>query len=896
MAYTTQNGQVIQIARGNLKKRLSAKPLAQGELFIHISGELDVSATNTDVGITDLVTNSKLTKIFNGDLFAGANSKTKVYYIGSGSSLKWGGVYSGTYASLCELVRSNPNKIYMYLGNGTFTINSQPGNYNTSANEDDASKSTKYVGHEASEINGKINPGDLMFYSPALQQEVTIHTNHSSDATTTINTKALISNSLKNLLTDISSKYSGDNIFYGACGDNVSLKSYLDGPARHYQYLLDSEGWNKITISTASTIKGDETTGTSTVTPGDITIAAGEDIDGAIHYIPFDTKNPCQLKYTTKLDGLTDAELYEGDLIFSLPTSTGGVTHKRVSLYHLLAEQLKLTWGKKRGDDYATSIWEEGATVGDETYVGDLSYFANNRKLQDFINRLFESKVDLDPITHKIISSQIPDYLLGAPKYQGHFEGTAENWKNVSSTTTAATFITNVLGKADWSNLDKNEDDTSTSDVTLQSGCYWIYTGVTEDVSNFTGIFHFDSNKDDYNTSDKKEGAQHYLNKGDYIIYNGENKLFEVIDNTSSFIGILIDSTKVAGVVNFKHPLRNADTISLGDDTGKFVDTQVSAKETQLTADASNITFTNPDTVLFKNGDDALTDSSHIPLISNTGYAYNSIISLNDEQNTLTVPFNKEGLDTESKLTKVNFAFGSIEPEDDKTYEFTQSIFDRNVTVSHQFTIDEDSFRFQLFKFEEDSGKTGNSSYSYDISRESNPSLMLPAHSGTLATESYVDTGFAVIQSAIDDSYQTLLDNTTKGHVDWLQTLRNKSSADGKKEIYDSKIKQDFSDTEHLILQLFYDIKDADGKEYDEETGTGYAKLSVYQNLNDSSDTSIGKTLDYTSDLTLGNADEGTTTTLNPSTRTSGPVENVLPNHSGVLLNNNSVIDGGYWA
>ena len=85
---TYKKGQIIQIARGDLLARLSKKPLAKGELFIHTEGK---KALNSTEKVYDLVTKSYLKVVATGDVFAGDNSSKQLYAIGNGG-LKWGGV------------------------------------------------------------------------------------------------------------------------------------------------------------------------------------------------------------------------------------------------------------------------------------------------------------------------------------------------------------------------------------------------------------------------------------------------------------------------------------------------------------------------------------------------------------------------------------------------------------------------------------------------------------------------------------------------------------------------------------------------------------------------------------------------------------------------------------
>lgn len=941
MAEAYKKGQVIQIARGRLTARLTDKPLAKGELFLHVGSKEDISASQ----IKDLVTDKNLTTIFTGDLFAGANSKKQVYYIGSGGSLKWGGVSTAsTWEEVQTAAKDSPSFIFMYCGTSTI--------YNTERNSDPPAQPTptmdetkhSYVSSNSDDWCNEINPGDLFFYSPNLGHTVTLSLSRSSDALTKINVGALVSNSMQNWLADQFSDTTNPDLPKAS-----TLKSFLDGPVRHYQYLIDNEGWNKVHIKTASTVTKNQEDGTVTVTAGEIDLT--EDGDGFIHYVPFSKDNPGLNKYkvaTTAASGYkvingvdANLEIREGDLIFTIPNSSGtdkgGVHHAVVSLYGALLDLMKAKFDG-RADAYATAIWSTGTTVNGVSYDGDLKYFAENSNIANFIDRLFKTKVDIDPITHKIISSQLPDYLLGAPKYMGRFTASEADWTTVATKTTGTDFAKWLLdsdsnaslGSADWENLDLSEDDTSGSskadNVTdstsvndkLKPGCYWIYTGESADIGSLTSLFNL-YDKDDYKDGDTTETdpdktSQHLLNKGDWIIYNGETGKFDIIDNTASFIGILVHGAKLAGVVEFTDKEREAtnSVVRYVDGTAQEAAT-FKANETKLEAkDGKTIDFTNPASVLFKNEDTVLTSSSFIPVITGEGWAYNSRFELINNETGLKVKWGE----STSPVSAVSFTFFKEDDTDTPDYIFHDTAF-KTVTETNGREVKTE--RIKTAKAGTTSGKDGLDFlefsfapsvdiYKFSMELVDQPDLYLPQYSGVLTTEEYVNNGFTVIKAVIEDLYSTLIDETTKGHVDWLQTVRNKLDDAGKpvlnskgeqvKEIYDSKVRQSYTAGSQLLLDLFYGEQNPIGK-YDENSSTAFARLSVYKKLEASHCFEIGLTasnapLDYK--LGAGDGEDAVVETLNPSEAQTGiQPENILPNHSGILLNNNSVIDGGEW-
>lgn len=900
-------GQIVQVARGNLLARLSRKALAYGELFVHTDGTTAVSSD-----ITDLVTGAKIKKIFKGDLFAGDNSLTKVYAVGSGGALKWGGIlFSGTtYAEAVARAQNFPNFVFMY--NGTETLYSHadtPGREDkisvadsemvsgTNCQPDEVTKS--YVADESKEWTQDINPGDLIFYSPALEQIVVLHLGRSSDALTKINVDALISNSMKDLLAE-----NENNV-----DSTATLKKFLDGPVRHYQYLIDEQGWAKVNISTQCDITTNED-GEKTISTGEATLPKNLK-DGEIYYVPFDSDHPGLCSYAVTACGKTEI-VREGDLIFILPTDDGKVTWKVQSLFAGLLSQLNSDKTFNRADEYATDVWN-----ADEN-DSDPKFFEKQSGLMKFIERLFTTKVDIDPVTKKIIASQLPDYLLGAPKYMGtcsspvittHIEKVTDpngqetsvvttalkSWEELfSETTTAYTFAQALDGKWQWDNIDGNADTDSTdkskggsekedSDTKLQTGCYWIYNGASINIEGFPGIFNLGTAKDDYVTGDDAKREEHRLEKGDWIVYNGETDKFDILDNSSSFLGLLVNGYKLAGIVEFK-----SDSVTTANGNKYFSDNDAEFKNFSKDLDDLDISASNQ-TVNFNNKNKILNpgttflDSNHIPVVGvsdangnapivNSGFHYVNVAGkpgyglgtvLKDDTNTLNVDLIWHLL-TEGYENSEARLWANRGKNDAKRYI--------NVTQG------ENGFDFGKFDF-----SIEDKEYIFDLDWATDLKLALPNYSGILTTEEYVNRGFDTVRDIITDMYDTL----TTGTIDWLQTVKEEN---GKKLITDSNVKQTVAtDRTKLYLDLFYDAP------VDKTKDTGkFGRLSVLENLKPSTNAKAGM-YDAPVDCTV-NLPEGGTKVYNPSTPEAGTIpENILPNHSGVLLNNNSVIDGGEW-
>ena len=292
-------GNIIQIPRGKLTSLLNVRPLGFGELFLSTVKEDEVLKEKEIFDISG-GKETRITSIEIGDIFAGTNSQNKVYAIGSSGSLKWGGITATTSTQALTTAVANPNYIYMYQGADTLYIKEV-------ANTEPSLKKIfgKYVASNSSEADSEINPGDLFFYSPRMNQFVVLHLNHSSDALVKINTEKLISSSMRNFL-----KMS-----------NLKMNLLI----RHYQYLSETYGWTPLVTSGEAGLpyvtkklndKGEEIAGS-------FVIEIPEDAkfnDGEILYIPFNKgTNSYELK-GFNLDNWKDTDVaFEGDLFIALP-------------------------------------------------------------------------------------------------------------------------------------------------------------------------------------------------------------------------------------------------------------------------------------------------------------------------------------------------------------------------------------------------------------------------------------------------------------------------------------------------------------------------------------------------------------------------------------------------
>lgn len=930
-----QKGNIILTARGDLINLLSQRALGYGEMFIATKG-YTTTAMAAQNPIYDISGGKKvqIKRIDAGDLFAGTNTKDEVYCLGGGSSLKWGGISFATSWNLAKNeAKENPNRIYMYVGSTTLNSDAQA---KQKAGAVETSEITeKYVASDSKEYLEPINPGDIFFYSPQLEQLVVLHLNHSSDALTKIAVDDLVSNSMRALLAEGDTKAS-------------TLKDFLDGPARHFQYLESTYGWVPLTNDQEG-IQISHSEGNDSHLKSIQFLNKNNDYfkDGEVFYIPFDKGlNVYTIvgPESNPLPGLENVEkFYEGDLIIALPDESKnsnseykmvgsdpkGIRFAHVSLYGGLVRQL-IPGEITRADDYATYLWKTtSATTNDTDFLtaadenGDLI-----NGIKEYIERLYQTKVDIDPKTHKIISSQLPDYLLGSLKYMGPASSLGKNVEEINTETYTGADLYKFLNSKSYSNFDSNENSydgsdpsgdvveegADSKDTEMRVGSYWIWQGDSIKVTGLTSIFDFDEAADDLwgngeeDDPESRENTthtvEHVLNKGDWIVFNSNEK-FDIIDHTANFVGLMVNGQILGGLVNVVDSDRTMTGRSWENGSKTF--TVESVLETKVEPEAEDkLKISNPNGVLFKDkSGKAKVSATALPLISDTGLAFNSRFLVEGNQQGFRL-----GSRTDTSGQSVTFLFGKYsdiaKPTDDAWDSIPESFkvksfWDEDDDTVVAFNGDRyptdisknfEGFNFGNFLFEE--SKDAEDIYLFKFEWEKEPVAILPSHSGILATEEYVDYGFTVIKRIIDDLYLAFDKKTLTGNEDWLQTIVEYQDEDGttRKKIYDSKVKQDYSKGASLILRL-YTISKEDGTDSNPSAFTRFGTLSeIPSNLNDKRNSVVPSKEGYAVNYVLGNDSDAQT--LNPS-KPVGDVLNILPNHSGMLLNDNSVIDGGEW-
>lgn len=151
------------------------------------------------------------------------------------------------------------------------------------------------------------------------------------------------------------------------------------------------------------------------------------------------------------------------------------------------------------------------------------------------LSKLFLTKADIDPVTHKLLLSQIPDTIAGGLDSQGTY--------SKQSLPTAA-------------DKKSNDVDSSIKEQKLVKGDFWWYSSNTEwDITTLVTSGKIQAG------ASKKEDTKYVVKKGDLIVYNGENT-WGIIDNTDEFIGIKVtgQSKVIDGVAEFDGSERNEKT------------------------------------------------------------------------------------------------------------------------------------------------------------------------------------------------------------------------------------------------------------------------------------------------------------------------------------------------
>lgn len=443
-----------------------------------------------------------------------------------------------------------------------------------------------------------------------------------------------------------------------------------------------------------------------------------------------------------------------------------------------------------------------------------------------------------------------------------------------------------------------NNGDFSSWDTTLAKGNYLIYSGesiqYTKGDEYYSSFFNIIDNSEDEVSSDKSKKL-HSVNSGDFLIFNGET--FDIIDNSDSVIAIQFTSKEgyldtgkeylLDGTPKFNSSSRQGDYYTYTDDSSSHIQ-NVTTNEVILGGDVSQgIIIKAPDMVAFRTYDSegkkikTLVKNNYLPLVSESGIAYATKFKIQDSN--ISTETNDEYTTTLSSASQIN-----LDTNQGVNVSFTFNKLDSSFT--NQET--------QLILGDETVTNTVNKDYGTKKPTKEHPNFNFPQYSGTLTTEEALHNGINYVLDLLQKSYDT----TTQGSVDYLQTI--KSFDNGKKEIVDSHMYQEYKNsttavTGEIVESGYYKLTflTEDAEHYlNNHTISSKSELTTYTSLKSLLDINLGDTTtkpSWHNDIKV-NLDGSITLPDSVLTNTTDTT-NILPNHSGILLNSNSIIDCGYW-
>ena len=400
----------------------------------------------------------------------------------------------------------------------------------------------------------------------------------------------------------------------------------------------------------------------------------------------------------------------------------------------------------------------------------------------------------------------------------------------------------------------------------------------------------------------------HTINPGDFLIFNGET--FDVIDNSDSLVALkytdqdgfthLLDGTPV-----LESSTRNASHEAYvepeGNGAASRVTTGSTADVVRLVSSSSNtgIKFVAPNAIIFKDtlnskGGTTFVKDRYINFIDENGIAYASRFHFVDA--VLTGDNTIERLGSLSPVSILQIgdraALNFNEDLDSTKYAFG------NDAVNGAVTGDNKAFKYFFLG---DNDGTWQQQISL-VNDTKSPSLRLPGYSGTLTTEEYVNDGFQIIEGLLDALYN----KTTTGSENFLRTIRwNKVTKH--LEVVDSHVAQVWSGKDEVdaFMGLNFYMGEEDNPNFNDHSDIdGMSQLVAYADL---SSNKAGDTAKYNfegdttkmptwhKNIRIENNQVVLPEEATSATAQAGNPQNVLPNHSGILLNTDSIIDCGFW-
>lgn len=455
-------------ADGNIQALVNNRPFLSGEMFVQIIDVEDSTKykDNTNLQFVDAVTNAEIGQFFKGDLYGGcgygvanprSDGKIPIYQLGSGNALKLAPVNPLIQfwdKTSREVIKAHPNCLYLYIGDpqvsrtspetkGTAAFDSAEASTNTFPGYEKVAAAEGIEAHKkvnlgdagrevtTNQLSDDLNTGDMVFYSPIYKTYMVWHLSRTTTNLVRMLTANLTSKSLKRQLGLINADGTVNT------DAKADLSTFLNKVARDYQSLDNTEGWVKL-----------DYTATASNTAGDFSIPEGvKDKDGAIYYVPFSVTLEEEVE---KEDGSKVKEnvnkllnfagnyrfkcgteetltgLLPGDVVISLPVYSEdyseindtnvnlGVKHVIVSLYGEYLSRNDVTQLEiVRADEYA----DYRHTSADEKLEAALK--KGDAGLKELLENIYSTKVDIDPTTKKVVTSQLPAFVLGGLKLVG---------------------------------------------------------------------------------------------------------------------------------------------------------------------------------------------------------------------------------------------------------------------------------------------------------------------------------------------------------------------------------------------------------------------------------------------------------------------------------------------
>lgn len=358
------------------------------------------------------------------------------------------------------------------------------------------------------------------------------------------------------------------------------------------------------------------------------------------------------------------------------------------------------------------------------------------------------------------------------------------------------------------------------------------------------------------------------IGKGDWLVWNGD--MFDLVDHTEEFNSINIKSSTAdkSGSVVYDPTLEVSRRTTSGtrydgktlastlievdpimDDESSFTIKVPSV----LLSDMENLSKDSP---LFYNGDGTSVTLDEVKIVkkgTEIGLELGlGFLNLNDE-GTLNLEAG-DVLDLEE---------GLVSSEDSELIANALKVLGAK-----------DSDTLKEFFYEE------AKSLAYETE---NIEYKLPAASGTLALQEDILQANAYLKALIEGLQETL---TPTGTKNYLQTL------DENKKIVDSKLEQVIDeDTGRITALVIHTETKADGTEVD-YSNTEILFVDDLSEIGDYGASEARKMEDGIVKIDPFTGEKQANQLVRPKDES---VKNYMPNHSGVLLNDNSIIDCGIW-